>query len=177
MGPDTDSPTLAIARIVRTQGNRGEVLADILTDFPERFQRLKAVWLEFPDEHREMAVVEATWPHKGRQVLKFAGIESISEAERLRTAWVLVDRKDAVPLEEGEYYDHDLIGCQVVDVAGVVLGRVREILKAAGNSVLIVDGPRGEILIPAVADCCRQISIPEKLIVVDPPEGLLDLNR
>ncbi len=102
MGPDTDSPALAIARIVRTRGNRGEVLADILTDFPERFQRLKAVWLEFPDRHRETAVVEATWPHKGRQVLKFAGIESISEAERLRSAWVLIDRKDAVPLEEGE---------------------------------------------------------------------------
>ncbi len=177
MGPDTDSPALAIARIVRTRGNRGEVLAEILTDFPERFQRLKAVWLEFPDRHRETAIVEATWPHKGRQVLKFAGIESISEAERLRAAWVLVDRKDAVPLEEGQYYDHDLIGCRVVDAAGVVLGSVREILKAAGNSVLIVDGPRGEILIPAVADFCRQISISGKQIVVDLPEGLLDLNR
>ncbi len=177
MEPDTDSPALAIARIVRTRGNRGEVLADILTDFPERFQRLKAVWLEFPDRHRELAVVEATWVHKGRQVLKFAGIESISEAERLRAAWVLVERKDAVPLKQGEYYDHDLIGCRVVDAAGAVLGTVREILKAAGNAVLIVDGAAGEILIPAVADFCRRISITEKLIVVDLPEGLLDLNR
>jgi len=177
VGPDNDSTALAIARIVRTRGNRGEVLADILTDFPERFRRLKSVWLEFPDQHREPAVVETTWPHKGRQVLKFAGVDSISEAERLRAAWVLVDQKDAVPLEDGEYYDHDLIGCQVVDTAGVVLGRVREILKAAGNSVLIVDGFRGEILIPAVADCCRQVSIHEKLIVVDLPEGLVDLNR
>jgi 16S rRNA processing protein RimM len=175
--PDTDSQALAIARIVRTRGNRGEVLADILTDFPERFQRLKAVWLEFPDRHRELAVVEATWVHKGRQVLKFAGIESISEAERLRAAWVLVERKDAVPLKQDEYYDHDLIGCRVVDAAGAVLGTVREILKAAGNAVLIVDGAAGEILIPAVADFCRRISIPEKLIVVDLPEGLLDLNR
>lgn len=177
MGPDTDSPTLAIARIVKTRGNRGEVLADILTDFPERFQRLKAVWLEFPDEHCEKAVVEATWPHKGRQVMKFAGIDSISEAERLKSVWVMVDRKDAVPLEEGVYYDHDLIGCQVVDTAGLVLGSVREILKAAGNAVLIVDGPMGEILIPSVSDCCRQVSINEKRIVVDLPEGLLDLNR
>ncbi len=177
MGPDTDSPALAIARIVRTRGNRGEVLADILTDFPERFQRLKTVWLEFPDQHRESAVVEAAWPHKGRQVLKFAGIDSISDAERLRAAWVLVDRKDAVPLEQGEYYDHDLIGCRVVDAAGAVLGTVREILKTAGNAVLVVDGPDGEVLIPAVGDFCRHISIPEKLIVVDLPEGLLDLNR
>jgi 16S rRNA processing protein RimM len=175
--PDTDSPALAIARIVRTRGNRGEVLADILTDFPERFERLKTVLLEFPDQHRETAVLEETWAHKGRQVLKFAGIESISEAERLRAAWVLVDLRDAVPLEEGEYYDHDLVGCRVVDVAGAVLGTVREILKAAGNAVLIVDGPRGEILIPAVADFCRHVSVADKTIVVDLPEGLLDLNR
>jgi 16S rRNA processing protein RimM len=175
--PDTDSPALAIARIVRTRGNRGEVLADILTDFPERFQRLKAVWLEFPDQHRETALLEATWPHKGRQVLKFAGIETISEAERLRAAWVLVDRQDAVPLKDGEYYDHDLVGCRVVDLAGLALGTVREILKTAGNSVLIVDGPRGEILIPAVAEICCHVSIAEKSIVVDLPEGLLDLNR
>ncbi len=177
MERDTDSPALAVARIVRTRGNRGEVLADILTDFPERFQRLKAVWLEFPDQHRETAIIETTWPHKGRQVFRFAGIESISEAERLRGTWVLVDRREAVPLEEGEYYDHDLVGCRVVDKAGVVLGTVREILKAAGNAVLIVDGPRGEILIPAVAEFCRHISTAEKSIVVDLPEGLLDLNR
>jgi len=175
--PDTDSPALAVARIVRTRGNRGEVLADILTDFPERFQGLKAVWLEFPDQRRERMVLEATWPHKGRQVLKFAGIDSISEAERLRAAWVLVDRQDAVPLEDGEYYDHDLVGCRVVDPSGAILGTVREILKAAGNAVLIVDGPRGEIMIPAVAAFCRQISTAEKSIVVDLPEGLLDLNR
>jgi 16S rRNA processing protein RimM len=90
---------------------------------------------------------------------------------------VLVDLRDAVPLEEGEYYDHDLVGCRVVDVAGAVLGTVREILKAAGNAVLIVDGPRGEILIPAVADFCRHVSVADKTIVVDLPEGLLDLNR
>lgn len=177
MEPDTDSPALAVARIARTQGNRGEVLADSLTDFPERFQRLKAVWLEFPDQHRERAVLEGTWPHKGRQVLKFAGIDTISDAERLREAWVLVDRQDAVPLEDGTYWDHDLAGCRVIDAAGVEIGTVRGILKAAGNAVLIIDGPRGEVLIPAVADFCRHVSIAEKSIVVDLPEGLLDLNR
>lgn len=177
MFPETVPPGLAVARIVRTQGNRGEVLSDVLTDFPERFQRLKAVWLEFPDQHREKAVLERAWPHKGRQVLKFEGIDSISDAERLKGAWVLVERQDAVPLQEGTYFDHDLVGCRVVDVAGEELGAVSGILKTAGNAVLTVDGPKGEVLIPAVADFCRRVSIEERLIVVDLPEGLLDLNR
>ncbi len=177
MEPDPDSTVLAVARVVRTQGNRGEVLADILTDYPERFQRLKTIWLEFPDGHRESAVVEGSWPHKGRQVLKFAGIDTISDAERLRDAWVLIDRRDAMPLEEGTYFDHDLVGCSVTDTEGRVIGTVSGVLKAAGNAVLVVSGPLGEVLIPAVAGFCLRISIAEKWILVDIPEGLLDLNR
>jgi 16S rRNA processing protein RimM len=177
VGPDPDSTVLAIARIVRTQGNRGEVLVEILTDFPERFQQLKTVWLEFADQHRERAVLERSWPHKGRQVLKFAGIDTIAAAERLRDAWVLIDRRDAMPLEDGTYFDHDLVGCRVTDTAGGEIGTVSGILKAAGNAVLVVDGPLGEVLIPAVAGFCLRISIAEKSILVDLPEGLLDLNR
>jgi len=174
--PDPRPSCPAVARIARTRGNRGEVLADSYTDFPERFSNLREVWLEYPDRHRERVFVEETWIHKGRQVLKFSGIDSISDAERLVGAWVLVDPGGTVSPPSGTFFDHDLVGCRVVDLAGVELGTVSGLYKIQGNTLLAVDGPKGEILVPAVDAFCREISIARRVIVVDLPDGLLDLN-
>jgi 16S rRNA processing protein RimM len=175
--PTAGPSYIAIARIARTRGNRGEVLADLFTDFPARFETLREVWLELEDGRRRLYVLEECWSHKGRQVLKFAGIDSISAAQELAGAWVKIAPEDAVPLPEGTYFDHDLIGCSVREAGGKSLGEVTDVLRIDGNNQLVVNGPQGEFMIPAVGAICKSVSIAEKVIIVDLPEGLIDLNR
>lgn len=176
MAPETSS-YIAIARIARTRGNRGELLADLYTDFPDRFDALREVWLESADGRRSVATIESKWEHKGRLILKFEGIDSISSAERYVGCWVQVPAEQAVPLPEGTYFDHDLIGCTVVGADGNQFGVVDDILHLSGNSQLVVKGAGHEYLIPAVESICVRISIPEREITIDPPEGLMDLGK
>jgi 16S rRNA processing protein RimM len=175
--PDTQSSFIVIARIARTRGNRGEVLADLYTDFPDRFNVLEDVWLEFPDGRRSRVAIEDTWEHKGRRVLKFSGIDNIGAAEAFVGCWVQIPAEQAVKLPEGTYFDHDLIGCSVQDTRGNKLGVVHEVLRIAGNSQFVVKGSGREYLIPAVDSICTRISIAEKQILIDPPEGLMDLDK
>ena len=178
MEPDAQFSFIAIARITRTRGNKGEVLVELFTDFPDRFNALEEVWLEFDDGRRRQISLENTWEHKGRRVLKFVGVDSISAAEALVGCWVEVPAEQSVQLPEGTYFDHDLIGCLVEDVQGCHLGVVNEILRIAGNSQLVIKKSFGkELLIPAVGSICKSISISEKRIIVDPPEGLMDLDK
>ncbi len=177
MDPDAERFFIAIARIVRTRGNRGEVLADLYTDFPDRFNALEEVWLEFADGRQLRMAVEETWEHKGRRVLKFAGVDDISSAEAYVGCWVEVPAGQAVKLPEGTYFDHDLVGCSVRDIHGNDFGVVDEVLRIAANSLLVVKGRGQEYLIPAVDNICIRISVEEKQILIDPPEGLMDLGK
>jgi 16S rRNA processing protein RimM len=175
--PDIQPSFIAIARIARTRGNRGEVLADLYTDFPDRFDALEEVWLESGHGPRRRMALEESWEHKGRRVLKFAGVDSISSAEDYVGNWVVIPADQAVQLPEGAYFDHDLVGCNVQDIHGNRLGIVREVLHIAGNDLLTVSNGNKEYLIPAVASFCKGISIQEKQILVDLPEGLMDLSK
>jgi 16S rRNA processing protein RimM len=175
--PNARPSFIAIARIVRPRGNRGEVLADSHTDFPARFDLLKEVWLSFQDGHRQVFVLEDCWEHQGRLVFKFAGVDSISSADELRGAWVEVTADLAVALPPGSYFDHDLVGCEVCNGQGKILGKVAEVLRITGNSQLVVRAENGEFLVPATAEICREISTEQKRIVVELPEGLIDLNK
>ena len=96
MDSDVQPSYIAIARIARTRGNRGEVLADLYTDFPDRFDALEEVWLEFADGRLQHMSLEDTWEHKGRIVLKFLGVDSISSAEGCVGSWVVVPVDQAV---------------------------------------------------------------------------------
>jgi 16S rRNA processing protein RimM len=175
--PDIQPSFIAIARIARTRGNRGEVLADLYTDFPDRFDALKEVWLESGQGSRRRMPLEESWEHKGRRVLKFAGVDSIGAAEDYVGNWVVIPADQAVPLPEGTYFDHDLVGCNVLDIHGNRLGVVQEVLHIAGNDQLAVSNGNKDYLIPAVASFCKEISIQEKKILVDLPEGLMDLGK
>jgi len=168
---------ISIARIARPRGTRGEVLADLYSDFPARFESLLEVWVEFPDQSRERQTIEESWMHKNRLVLKFAGTDTISAAERFAGAWLQVEAEHAFPLPEGTYFDHDLVGCSVLDADGKVLGSVREVLRVAGNTQLVVEQRGSEFMIPAVGEICVEVSITEKQIRVNLPEGLIDLNE
>lgn len=169
-----------MARIARPQGRRGEVAAEILSDFPERFSGLKAVLLREPGGRPEPAQVEDAWPHKGRIILKFAGVDSISEAELLRGREVLIPRSERAPLAEHQYWVSDLEGCRVLverDGAIMEVGRVVGIESAGGADVLRVESPRGEVLIPLAQEICTRIDTESKVIVIDPPQDLLELNE
>lgn len=179
---------LAVARISRPQGRRGEVAAEILSDFPERFEKLRQAYLESPGGEPERCGIEDCWFHKGRVILKIAGVDSIEAAERLRGRHVLVPQGEKVPLPEHQYYVADLVGCRVLrqgtlEEVGAVVG----VDTTGGASILRVelsvptgDEQRGskprEALIPLAQAICTRIDPEAKVIVIDPPEDLLDLN-
>ena len=180
MDKPADTSFIAIARIARTRGNRGEVLADLHTDNPDRFDDLDEVWLEFDDGRRRAGTrkkLEDAWDHKGRKVLKFEGVDTISDAEAFAGCWVMVPVDQAVKLPEGTYFNHDLVGCSVSGLDGTQIGTVGEVLDIANNSLLVVRGGGREYLVPAVKSICVEISIEDKRIIIDPPEGLIDLGR
>jgi len=170
---------LAVARIVRPQGRRGEVVAEILTDFPQRFAILRRVYLERPESTPEPVPVEKVWPHQGRVVLKFPGVDSIDQANRLRGVHVLIPREERMPLPAHHYYVWELKGCRVIaecQGASSEVGTVVEVEPTGGVDLLHVATPRGEVLIPLAQDICKRIDTEAKTIVIDPPEDLLDLN-
>jgi 16S rRNA processing protein RimM len=171
---------LAIARILRPQGRRGEVAAEILTDFPARFQQLQSVFLEVPGQAPQPVNLERGWPHKGRIILKFSGIDSIDSASRLRGLQVLIPWEQRTPLPPHHYYLCELNGCRVVwERQGREIGMVVEVEATGGGHVLHVRRPEAKsaVLIPLAQEICTRIDLPSRTIVIDPPEDLLDLNE
>lgn len=169
-----NSELVAIAKIVRTRGLRGEVVADVLTDFPERFEGLKDVTAVLADGERRELKIEKFWFQKDRVVLKFEGYDKIDTAETLRGAEICVPESEAVELEDDEFFDWELIGCMVETVDGETIGTVREIMRTGGTEVLLIDGPEKELMVPFAESICVEVDIENKRIVVDPPEGLLE---
>ncbi|MBP7415842.1 MAG: ribosome maturation factor RimM [Pyrinomonadaceae bacterium] len=164
---------VAVARIAKPRGLKGEVVADILTDFPERFDGLKTVIAVMPNDSRRELTLENHWFQSGRMVLKFAGINSIEDGETLRNAEICVPETDVVELDEGEYFDWQLAGCRVVTVSGEEIGKVRELMRTGATEILVVDGEK-EYLIPFAEAICTEVDIENGIILIDPPEGLLE---
>lgn len=164
---------VAIARIVRPRGIRGEAVAEVLTDFPARFEGLDEATAVMPGGERRELKIENAWFQNERIVLKFAGIDSIETAGELRGAEICVPESDAVSLEEGEFFDWQLEGCDAVTVNGDTLGTVKGLMRTGGTEILVVEGKK-EYLIPFAESICIEVDIENKKIVVDPPEGLLE---
>jgi 16S rRNA processing protein RimM len=179
-----------LALIRRPQGRKGEVFADILTDFPQKFNERRHLWLLGADTPAKPGVARpalpaavelvAHWPHKGGIVLHFAGIDSISAAETLAGLAVAIPRTERTPLAEDEAYIDDLIGCALVDMAGaepVLVGQIEEVDFHAGPvALLIVRGARGEVLVPFAKSYLRKVDLEAKRVEMSLPEGLADLN-
>ena len=168
---------VAVAQAVRTRGLRGEIVADLLTDFPERFEGLEELIAVAPGGGRLSLRLEEHWFQSGRIVLKFAGYDSIEAASALVGYEFAVPEDERVELEEDEFYDWELIGCRVETIEGQMLGHVREVLRTGGDAeVLVIEKAEGagEHLIPLAETICVEIDIENKLIRVDPPEGLLE---
>lgn len=171
-----------LAHIVRPQGRHGEVLADIFTDFPEHFSQRKGLFLRPPakgqvEAMREVKVV-SHWLHKGRVVLKFAQVDSMTEAENLRGFDLVIPREGRMPLTGDAVYVSDLVGVRVIDVSGGGSTDAGEITgvepEGAGPAMLVIRTQAGEeLLIPFVRAYLRKMDLEGKRLEMDLPEGLL----
>lgn len=165
---------VAIAWIARPHGLRGEVSADVLTDFPERFDGLENVIAVLAGDARRELRIERFRFQNERVLLKFSGIDRIEDTESLRNAEICVTESEAVNLDEGEFFDWELSGCSVETTEGETVGTVRELMRTGGTEVLVVDGADKEYLIPFAESICTEVDVEKKRIVIDPPDGLLE---
>jgi 16S rRNA processing protein RimM len=172
---DADEELIAVARVVKTRGVRGEVAAELLTDFPERFEGVEELIAVTPVGERRRLAVEESWLHGGRVVLKFAGFDTPEAAKELVGFELTVPAAEAVELEEGEFFEWQLKGCRVETVGGVALGTVAQVWNYGAAPVLVVRGEGGrEHLVPLAESICVEVNVEQKLIRVDPPEGLIE---
>ena len=165
---------VAVAKITKSRGLRGELVADVLTDFPERFDALESVIALLPDGKRIDLKIEKFWFQKERIIFKFDEFDSIEIAETLRGAEICIPETDAVKLDTDEFFDWQLEECRVETVEGKKLGFVKEILRTGGTEILVVQGAEKDYLIPFAEAICPEVDVENKLIKVDAPEGLLD---
>ena len=166
---------IVIARAVRTHGLKGEVVAELLTDFPERFEDIEELVVVAPSGERKLGELEDYWFQKDRVVLKLADYDDIEKAKELIGSDFAVRESERVPLEQDEYYDWELEGC-TVKVGNESIGEVRSVLRTGGAEILVVNDQSGkEQLVPLAAPIVLEVNVAAKTIVIDPPEGLLEL--
>jgi 16S rRNA processing protein RimM len=188
-----------VARVLRPRGNKGEVVAELLTDFPARLSTLKQVYLRKASGEPGPAGLQHFWVdrnHPWMGVFHFAGCATISDAENLRGYDVLLPFEERVELPAGQYFVTDLVGCTVFELpadaaklaspacamedAPRVLGTVRDVLftgeSLAGTPLLQVETPGGELLVPLAADICARVDVAARRIDVRLPEGLSNVN-
>jgi 16S rRNA processing protein RimM len=188
-----------VARILRPRGNKGEVVAELLTDYPSRFSTLKQFYLRKGDGQPQPAALQHFWVdrnHSGMGVFHFAGYATISDAETLRGYEVLLPFEERVSLPAGQYFVTDLIGCTVFETPADasklsspacaaeevprVVGTVRDVYfpgeTVAGTPILQVETTAGELLLPLAEDICKRIDVAARRIEVSLPEGLSDVN-
>jgi 16S rRNA processing protein RimM len=167
-----------VGRIARAHGNRGQVIVNPETDFPEeRFQPGAALFIERRGTVEALTIATARF-QGGRPVVGLTGVETMNDAQALAGLELRVPVETLRTLPDGTFYRHDLIGCRVETSSGAPVGIVEDVEGGAGGSRLIVTdaGGRGEVQIPLVADICPVIDPVAKRIVIDPPEGLLEAN-
>ena len=190
---------VTVARILRARGNKGEVAAELLTDFPDRLKSLTEIFLATENKAPRQIALKNFWidrNHPGQGIFHFEGVNTISDAETLRGLDVQIPASQRVSLPAGQYFVTDLIGCAVFEIpvarpvlssppcalseAPTHLGTVRDVYfpgeGVAGTPLLAIDSAKGELLLPLAEDICTKIDTVARRIEVVLPEGLRDLN-
>lgn len=165
-----------VGKIVNTHGIRGEVRVISKTDFPEeRYKIGNVLYLFLPKAKDPIELtVKSHRTHKNFDLLTFEGLENINEVEKFRDGILKVPESYLGQLDEDEFYYHEIIGCLVATTKGVEIGKVTEILSPGANDVWVIKGKGGkEILIPYIHDVVKKVDTKEKVILIDPMEGLL----
>lgn len=164
---------LEIGQIVNTFGIKGMVKVKPFTDDMTRFDELKKIYVQNKTGKKEYEIEEVKY-HKQMVLIKFKGIETPEEADVLRESYLIINREDLKPLEEGTYYIVDLIGCEVYTDEGVLLGTLFDIFNTGSNDIYEVKDELGkQILLPAIADVVKEIDVENRKITVHLIEGLM----
>jgi 16S rRNA processing protein RimM len=165
-----------VGHIARAHGIRGQVIVNLETDFPdERFTPGATMYTERGGALTPLTLTTVRFQN-GRPVIGLEGVETMNQAEELAGLQLRVPVEQLARLPEDTFYHHDLVGCRVVTQNGRDVGTVEKVEGTFGGSRLVVRGAAGEILIPLAKDICPTIDVAGKRIVIDPPDGLLDLN-
>ena len=167
---------IIVARAVRTRGLKGELVADVLTDFPERFEHISELTGVGSSGDRKQLELECYWFQNDRMVLKFTGYDTVESANALVGYQFGLPEAERVQLPKDEYYDWELEGCAVENKPNSIIGKVREVMKTGGVALLVIEDEAGrENLVPMVQSIVVEIDILRKKILIDAPDGLLDL--
>ena len=165
-----------VGKIVNTQGIKGEVRVISKTDFPEkRYKTGNVLFLFMPNSSKPIELtIKSHRTHKNFELLTFEGFTNINEVEKFRDGILKVPESQLDTLEEDEFYYHEIIGCIVATTKGEEIGKVIEILSPGANDVWVVKGKGGkELLIPYIHDVVKKVDVKEKVILIEPMEGLL----
>ena len=168
---------VVVGRITRPHGLRGQVAVKPDTDFvEERFRPGARFWARTDGREEQLTITSARLQN-GRPIVAFEGLSRIEDVERLSGVELRVPEEALQPLKPGRYYEHQLIGCAVETAGGAGVGTVVRVERGNGGSRLVVEGGRGEVLIPLAVGICVDIDVGARRIRIDPPEGLLELNE
>ncbi|HHU69759.1 MAG TPA: 16S rRNA processing protein RimM [Thermoanaerobacterales bacterium] len=163
---------LIIGKTISAHGNKGEVKVMPLTDDITRFKRLNYVYLDIRNELKPFKI-ENVWYHKNNVIIKFAGIDSIEDAENIKDFYLKIKREDAIELPPGHFFIFELIGCQVFTIDGYYLGKVNDVMKTGSNDVYVVENENKQIYIPAIKDVVKEVDVKNKLVKIKLIEGLI----
>ena len=165
---------LQVGVITQTHGVHGEVKVFPTTDDPERFLDLEYVFLDTGREKKKLTIQSVKF-FKQFVILKFKGINNINDIEKYKRCALLVDRENAVELEEDEYFIADMIGMNVFTEDGELFGTLKDVIETGANDVYIINSKKhGEVLIPAIKECILDVNVKEGRMLVHLMEGLID---
>lgn len=174
---------VTIAKVVKTQGRIGEVAAELFTDFPEKFETRHRLFAVDVKNHRRELQIEGFWPHKGQMILKFAGIDSINDAEPLIGSELQIPQAERAELEPGAVYVSDLIGCEVTAQyadATRKVGTIREVDFSTGTAPLLIihDANGKEFMVPFAEEFLAEngVQLEQRRVEMVLPEGMLELD-
>lgn len=161
-----------IGRFVRPRGRVGELVTEVFSDRPDRFETLARAYVPASDGRAREVRVTTAWPHKGRMIVKLEGVDTIEAAEAYRGCALAIGEEDLDPLPEGSYYYHQLRGLRVEDASGAEVGRVEDILDAGAAPVLVIRGGTGETLLPLAEGFVERVDLADGRLVARLPESV-----
>lgn len=164
-----------VGKIINTHGLKGEVKVKRITDFEERFHVGSTVYIKRSDGDVYPLKIDGFRTHQNHDLLHFEGYESIESVEPLKGETLYIKQEQLTPLEPGEYYFHEIIGCNMYTVDGEYIGEIESILTPGANDVWVVKNDEGkEFLIPYIKDVVKEVNVEQKKVFIETMEGLLD---
>jgi 16S rRNA processing protein RimM len=169
---ETGDEPILVGIIAKAHGLEGEVVVDSFSDAPDRYAPGSALTAELPSGTTTRLVVAASRPFQDRLLVRFQGVADRDGAEALRGSNLTIPRRDVMPLPEGRRYRFELVGLRVATQGGEPMGSIEDVFSTGSNDVYVIRGPRGEVLLPALAEVILAIDLDHGTMTVAPPPGL-----